>query len=355
MKRILVAFGTRPEAIKVAPVIAALKADSRFDTCVCTTGQHRELLDQALQWFGLEPDIDLSLMRPGQDLTDLTARSLTAMRDVLADRQPDWVLVQGDTTSAMTAALGAYYQQIPVGHIEAGLRTGNIYAPFPEEVNRRMISQLASLHFAPTQRAADTLKNENIDPARICVTGNTVIDALAMLRQSKPQTSQTNQRKLILVTGHRRESFGEHLAAICRALHTLAKREDVEIIYPVHPNPQVQGPVHDALGNTPRVNLVSPLTYPEFVALMDRAHLIVTDSGGVQEEAGSVQARVLVTRHTTERPEAVEAGYATLVGADEALLVREANAALDAPLPPAHKNPFGDGCAAQRIVERLHG
>lgn len=355
MKRILVAFGTRPEAIKVAPVIAALKADARFETVVCATGQHRELLDQALSWFDLTPDIDLNLMRPGQDLTDLTTRSLTAMRDVLSERQPDWVLVQGDTISAMTAAMAAYFQRIDVGHIEAGLRTGDIYAPFPEEVNRRIITQIAALHFAPTQRAADALKSEQVDPSRICVTGNTVIDAWTMLRDRADAPVETNEKKLVLVTGHRRESFGDDLAAICRALRAIGQRGDVQVVYPVHPNPQVRTPVYEALGDAPNVELVEPLSYPEFVSLMQRAHLIVTDSGGVQEEAGSVRARVLVTRRTTERPEAVEAGYAMLVGADEALLLREANAALDAPLPPRRENPYGDGRAAGRIVERLHG
>ena len=370
MKKILVTFGTRPEAIKMAPVVAALKSSAAFDVKVCVTAQHRQMLDQVLELFGIVPDFDLDLMRPGQDLTDITCSVLAGMRGVLLQWRPDWLLVHGDTTTTFAAALAAYYEQIPVGHVEAGLRTGNIYSPWPEEMNRRLAGAITSLHFAPTERARENLLRENVHADKIIVTGNTVIDALIeVVRRLKSDGTLLRElgdkfaflapeKKLILVTGHRRENFGAGFERICRALRALGEREDLEIIYPVHLNPNVQEPVHRILADSPRVHLLEPLDYLPFVYLMERSYLIITDSGGVQEEAPSLGKPVLVMRDITERPEAVVAGTVKLVGTNEAAIVREASLLLDDSaayelMTKAH-NPYGDGNAAKRIVNTLH-
>jgi UDP-N-acetylglucosamine 2-epimerase (non-hydrolysing) len=369
MKKILITFGTRPEAIKMAPVVAALQQEAAFDTRVCVTAQHRQMLDQVLELFGIQPAFDLNLMRPGQDLTDITSNVLLGMRGVLREWRPDWVLVHGDTTTTFAAALAAFYEKVPVGHVEAGLRTGNIYSPWPEEMNRRLAGAITTLHFAPTERARANLEREGVDANAIQVTGNTVIDALLEVVARIKGDAQLLQamasqfafldpaKRLILVTGHRRENFGEGFERICRALKALGERADVEILYPVHLNPNVQEPVRRILGNSPRVHLIEPLDYLPFVYLMDRSYLIITDSGGVQEEAPSLGRPVLVMRDTTERPEAVDAGTVKLVGTDEACIVREAVQLLDDPaayqrMALAH-NPYGDGRASQRIAAIL--
>ena len=371
MKRILITFGTRPEAIKMAPVVAALQNDRSFDVRVCVTGQHRQMLDQVLELFAIRPVFDLNLMKPGQDLTDITSNVLLGMREVLREWRPDCMLVHGDTTTTFAAALAAFYEKIAVGHVEAGLRTGNIYSPWPEEMNRRLASAITSHHFAPTELARDNLLREGVPVAAVHITGNTVIDALlevvarikgesSLLRSMSTQFSFLDpEKKLILVTGHRRENFGTGFERICRALRKLGERDDVQIIYPVHLNPNVQEPVRRILGETPRVHLIEPLDYLPFVYLMDRSYLIITDSGGVQEEAPSLGKPVLVMRDTTERPEAVEAGTVKLVGTDEVCIVREAANLLNDPvsyerMSLAH-NPYGDGRAGQRIAEILLG
>lgn len=366
--RILSVFGTRPEAIKMAPVVNALARTEGVDSRVCVTAQHREMLDQVLALFKIVPDYDLNIMTPGQDLTDITAKVLHNLRPVLADFSPDLVLVHGDTTTTLAASLAAYYQQIAVGHVEAGLRTGNIFSPWPEEVNRKVAGAIADLHFAPTERSRANLLAENVPIDRIHVTGNTVIDALVQVvelmerddrlkeRLSKNFTLDT-AKKLILVTGHRRESFGEGFLRICRALRQIAERPDVEIIYPVHLNPNVKRPVEELLRDRSNVHLVPPQDYLPFVYLMHRSSLILTDSGGVQEEAPSLGKPVLVMRDTTERPEAVDAGTVRLVGTDEDLIVSNVSmllddqAAYDA-MSFAH-NPYGDGQAAQRICDAI--
>ena len=347
----------------MAPVIQALRQVKGIETRVCVTAQHRQMLDQVLHLFDIRPDHDLNLMQPGQDLTDLTANVLQGLRPVLAMEQPDLVLVHGDTTTTLAAALAAYYQRIPVGHVEAGLRTGNIYAPWPEEMNRRIAGAITTVHFAPTARARDNLLREGVGEEQIHVTGNTVIDALFNVVE-KARANPDLQghfpflnpaRRTLVVTGHRRESFGDGFQRICRALGRLAERSDVQIVYPVHLNPNVLGPVRDALGSRDNVHLIEPLDYLPFVALLDRADLIITDSGGVQEEAPSLGKPVLVIRETTERPEAVEAGTVRLVGTDEERIVGEATRLLDDPqayaaMSRAH-NPYGDGQAASRIVK----
>lgn len=372
--RILSVFGTRPEAIKMAPVVLALAAAAGIESRVCVTGQHRAMLDQVLALFDIAPDYDLAVMQANQGLTDITTAVLKGLDPVLADLRPDRVLVHGDTTTSFAASLAAFYRRIPVGHVEAGLRTGNIYAPWPEEMNRRLADAIADLHFAPTECARANLLAEGAAADRVMVTGNTVIDALlrvvdrirhdAPLRQGLDRRfdnlasgCRPDQPKLILVTGHRRENFGDGFERICRALARLAERADVEILYPVHLNPNVQGPVMRILGQRPRVHLIDPVDYLAFVYLMDRAYLIITDSGGIQEEAPSLGKPVLVMRETTERPEAVEAGTVRLVGTDEDLIVREAERLLDdgeayAAMARAH-NPYGDGLAAERIVATL--
>nr|WP_027469074.1 UDP-N-acetylglucosamine 2-epimerase (non-hydrolyzing) [Deefgea rivuli] len=367
--KVLVVFGTRPEAIKMAPVVAALQADARFDAKVCVTAQHRQMLDQVLALFAIKPDFDLDLMQQGQDLTDITSRVLLGMRGVFAEWQPDIVLVHGDTSTTMAASLAAFYQRIPVGHVEAGLRTGNIYSPWPEEMNRKIAGAISAVHFSPTETSQNNLLREAVPAANVHVTGNTVIDALldvaariksdvvlnAELAAQFPFLDAT--KRLILVTGHRRENFGQGFENICAALAELAQRPDVEILYPMHLNPNVQEPVRRILSGLPNVHLIEPQDYLPFVYLMTRANLILTDSGGVQEEAPSLGKPVLVMRDTTERPEAVDAGTVKLVGTNQALIVKEATELLDNPaayeqMSRAH-NPYGDGLAAQRINDIL--
>lgn len=372
-KRILLTFGTRPEAIKMSPVARALRtARDAFDVRICVTAQHRQMLDQVLELFEIAPDFDLDLMRPGQSLAGITTRVLAGVGEVIREWRPDLVMVHGDTTTTFAASLAAFYEKVPVAHVEAGLRTGDIYAPWPEEMNRRLTAAIAVLHFAPTQSARANLLTEGVPDARVVVTGNTVIDALqwvvARLR-ADPEAAARHERRfgflrpdrrLILVTGHRRENFGPGFERLCQALRDIAMRGDVEIVYPVHLNPNVREPVQRILSDAPGVHLLEPLDYLPFVHLMDRAYLIITDSGGVQEEAPSLGKPVLVMRDTTERPEAVEAGTVTLVGTDRARIAGEAFRLLDSPdayeaMARAH-NPYGDGHAAERIKERLlHG
>lgn len=366
----LCVFGTRPEAIKMAPLALALAADERFEAKVCVTGQHREMLDQVLGLFGIEPDFDLNIMRPGQDLTDVTTAILQGMKRVFAEFKPDVVLVHGDTATTFAASLAAYYQQIPVAHVEAGLRTGNIYSPWPEEANRKLTGTLANFHFAPTETSQANLLREGIDPASVIVTGNTVIDALLDVVKRLDDDQELNAkavaptafldstRKLILVTGHRRESFGGGFERICQALMEVAQQHpDVDIVYPVHLNPNVREPVNRLLSGITNVHLIEPLDYLPFVSLMSRSYIILTDSGGIQEEAPSLGKPVLVMRDTTERPEAVDAGTVKLVGTDTSNIVRELNRLLvdlDAyrTMSYAH-NPYGDGQACGRIIEAL--
>lgn len=368
MKKILLVFGTRPEAIKMAPVYQALKDTSDIDVRVAVTAQHREMLDQVLRLFGIVPDYDLNVMKSGQGLTEITTAVLSGLKPILEAFSPDLMLVHGDTTTTLSASLAAYYQQVAVGHVEAGLRTGNIYSPWPEEINRKVTGAIARLHFAPTKRAAENLLAEAVDPASILTTGNTVIDALlevvARLEADPAQSVALDaefgldaSKRMILVTGHRRESFGGGFERICDALAILAEREDVQIIYPVHLNPNVKGPVETSLGALERVHLIAPQDYLPFVHLMRRADIILTDSGGVQEEAPSLGKPVLVMRDTSERPEAIDAGTVKLVGTDTDLIVREANALLDDPsafevMARAH-NPYGDGLASQRIRDAI--
>jgi UDP-N-acetylglucosamine 2-epimerase (non-hydrolysing) len=367
--RVLTIFGTRPEAIKMAPVVQALAKSADFRSLVCITAQHREMLDQVLDLFNIKPDIDLNLMRPGQDLAELTTAILSGVQRAIAEAKPDFVLVHGDTTTTMAASIAAYYARVPVGHVEAGLRTGNIYAPFPEEVNRKVAGVIASLHFAPTERARERLLAEAVPSKSIHVTGNTVIDALmsvsARIDRDPALRAELDaripaldaRRKIVLVTGHRRESFGSGFENICGALAVIAKRDDVQIVYPVHLNPNVQEPVRRILGLRSNVHLCEPLDYLAFVRLMGRADIILTDSGGIQEEAPSLKKPVLVMREVTERPEAVEAGTVRLVGTDEALIVSETMRLLDDPEARAAmtmaQNPYGDGFAAPRIVKAL--
>lgn len=369
MKNILVIFGTRPEAIKMAPLVEVLRSDGEFCLKVCVTAQHRHMLDQVLDLFGISPDFDLNLMKPGQDLTDITASVLQGMRAVLREWRPDMVLVHGDTTTTFAAALAAYYEKIPVGHVEAGLRTGNIYSPWPEEMNRRLAGAITTLHFAPTDGARHNLLRENVSADRIHVTGNTVIDALLevvqKIRANRELVASLSAKfsfldpakKLVLVTGHRRENFGEGFESICRALATLAERDDLEILYPVHLNPNVQEPVHRILGGHLAIHLIAPLDYLPFVYLMDQSYLIITDSGGIQEEAPSLGKPVLVMRDTTERPEAVESGTVKLVGTSTEHIVKEAVELLENPsaytaMSRSH-NPYGDGRACRRIADVL--
>nr|WP_188527947.1 UDP-N-acetylglucosamine 2-epimerase (non-hydrolyzing) [Sinisalibacter lacisalsi] len=368
--RVLIVFGTRPEAIKMAPVVTGLAADPRFDDQVCVTAQHREMLDQVTGLFGITPDYDLDVMRPGQDLYGLTSDILLGLREVLARSRPDFVLVHGDTATTLAATLAAFYARIPVGHVEAGLRTGNIHSPWPEEGNRRVAGSLAALHFAPTASSRASLLRENIPEERITVTGNTVIDALFKvldLIRSDPATERALAgqfgflapgRRVVLVTGHRRESFGGGFERICQALRQIAERRpDVDIVYPMHLNPNVREPVQRILGGAGNIHLIEPLDYLPFVWLMNRSHIIITDSGGIQEEAPALGKPVLLMRDTTERPEAVEVGTVRLVGTDTALIVNEAlrllsdRAAYDE-MSCAH-NPYGDGRATQRILDTL--
>ncbi len=368
--KIFVVFGTRPEAIKCFPIIDELKRRPGVLVRTCTTAQHRQILDQVMELVGLEPDIDLKLMREKPSLTEITTDVLQKMSEVLEMERPDRVLVQGDTTTSMASAMAAFYQGIPVGHIEAGLRTDTILSPWPEEANRRIVSVIADMHFAPTAAARENLVRENVDPRTIFLTGNTVIDALEAIR-SRLATGDTLRlpehpalgrllsagRRLILVTAHRRENWGDGIDAICRAVHELADRGDVVVALPVHPNPRVSIPVRAALQDHPSVCLLDPLDYAEFVSLLDRATLVLTDSGGVQEEAPALGKPVLVLRDTTERPEGVEAGCAKLVGVDSQRIVAEATRLLDDPEAYAAmsrvSNPYGDGTAARQIADAI--
>lgn len=379
ISRILLVFGTRPEAIKMAPLVHELKKHpDRFETLVCVTGQHREMLDQVLDLFQIVPDVDLNIMKSGQDLYDVTSRVLVGMRDVLKELKPDVVLVHGDTTTSMAAALAAFYQQIPVAHVEAGLRTGDIYSPWPEEMNRLMTGRIATYHFAPTPLSKQNLLKENVNAEHIVVTGNTVIDALHWvvdkihseqglqetirdsIRQFGYDTERlTGERRLVLITGHRRENFGDGFLNICHAIKSLSQRyPDVDFVYPVHLNPNVRKPVMEMLGDgADNVFLIDPLQYLPFVYFMEQSDLILTDSGGIQEEAPGLGKPVLVMRNTTERPEAVDAGTVLLVGADQDRIERGVSQLLDdANLYQRMSeavNPYGDGLACKRIVEFL--
>jgi UDP-N-acetylglucosamine 2-epimerase (non-hydrolysing) len=363
MRKILFVFGTRPEAIKLCPVVRYLRSQPDFDVKVCVTAQHRQLLDQVLDVFDIQPDYDLDLMLPGQTLYQSTSRIVAGLEPVIAGAKPQLVLVQGDTTTTFGGALAAFYGRIPVGHVEAGLRTGDIYSPFPEEMNRLLAGHLSTLHFAATEGARRNLLNEGVEPDRIAVTGNTGIDAVFYVRDGleagrlkAPESPWHDpQRKLILVTAHRRESFGEGFEQICLALAGLARRPDVQIVYPVHPNPNVQDPVQRHLAGQPNIVLLEPLSYVPFVDLMRRAQLLLTDSGGIQEEAPSLGKPVLVMREKTERPEAVAAGTVKLVGASLPTIVREVTRLLEDAeerrrMSRVH-NPYGDGHACARISD----
>ena len=380
IKTIMLVFGTRPEAIKMAPLVKEFqKYPNRFKTIVCVTGQHRQMLDQVLKIFGIKPDYDLDIMRQGQDLYDVTARVLTGMRDVLADAKPDVVLVHGDTTTSTAASLAAFYAQIAVGHVEAGLRTHNIYSPWPEEMNRQITGRIASYHFAPTPLSRANLLAEGIAEDKITITGNTVIDALYHVVNKIKNDENLNEelkqglvdagydtdrlvdgKKLVLITGHRRENFGDGFISICKAIKMLAaKYPDVDFVYPMHLNPNVRKPIHevfgknlDGLGN---MFFIEPLEYLAFVYLMEKAHIVLTDSGGIQEEAPGLVKPVLVMRSTTERPEAIKAGTVKLVGTDYGKIVNEVSALLaDSEYYAAMSravNPYGDGNACKRIIE----
>jgi UDP-N-acetylglucosamine 2-epimerase (non-hydrolysing) len=363
--KVLTVFGTRPEAIKMAPVFKALNEDTAFESKLCVTAQHRQMLDQVLDLFELKPDFDLDLMKPGQGLSDITSHVLLGLREVYRHWMPDIILVHGDTTTTLAASLSAYYDRVKVGHVEAGLRTGNKYSPWPEEINRRITGCVADIHFAPTNTARDNLLREGIASDGIHVTGNTVIDALldvvervrndATLRQQFAEKFAflDPAKRMVLVTGHRRENFGSGFERICLALADIAQRGDVQVVYPVHLNPNVQEPVHRILASTPNVILLPPQDYLPFVYLMDRADLLLTDSGGIQEEAPALGKPVLVMRDTTERPEAVEAGTVRLVGTSREQIVKSVSLLLDHPaeyqaMTRAH-NPYGDGRASGRI------
>jgi len=370
VKKVLVVFGTRPEAIKMAPLVKALEREKLFELKVCVTAQHREMLDQVLDIFEIEPDYDLNLMKAGQGLYDITANVLLGMKDVLSDFQPDIILVHGDTTTTSATSLAAFYQKIKVGHVEAGLRTHDIYSPWPEEANRQITGILSTYHFAPTTNSQDNLLKENKNFEDIIVTGNTVIDALFLaldkIESSKElkeniistinsQYQMNDSKKLILVTGHRRENFGQGFINICKALKILAlNNQDIDIVYPVHLNPNVQKPVKEILSDVSNIYLIDPLQYEQFIYLMSQSYFIITDSGGVQEEAPSLGKPVLVMRDTTERPEALEAGTVKLVGTDMQVIIDEAQKLLDDTkayenMSRAH-NPYGDGKACERIV-----
>jgi len=368
--KVLTVFGTRPEAIKMAPLVQALSQDPAFESRLCVTAQHREMLDQVLRLFKLEPDYDLNIMRPEQGLTEITCRILEGMKTVLLDFRPDIVLVHGDTTTTLAASLAAFYQQIPVGHVEAGLRTGDLASPWPEEGNRKLTGHLARLHFTPTTSSRQNLLQENLPDARIVVTGNTVIDALLWVRDRVLDDSNLNaqlaarypfldpDKKLVLVTGHRRESFGGGFERICSALAQIARQHpEAQIVYPVHLNPNVSEPVNRILSGIENIILIEPQEYLPFVWLMNRAWLILTDSGGIQEEAPSLGKPVLVMRDTTERPEAVDAGTVRLVGTDIARIVASVSELLsddDAWQAMSHAhNPYGDGKACGRILQAL--
>jgi len=357
--KVMPIFGTRPEAIKMAPVVHALSADENFELVITVTAQHREMLDQFLQFFEMQPRYDLNIMREGQTLADITSRAVEGIDKVLRDEKPDLVLVQGDTTTAFVGALVAYYHKIPCGHIEAGLRTGDKFAPFPEEINRKLIGAIADLHFAPTLRAKQNLLREGVPERSIFVTGNTVVDALLWTLQRLPEPNRTNEgQRMILVTAHRRENWGEPMERICKALRRIAdKFPDVQIVFPMHKNPVVREVAYRVMGDHDRIKLCEPPDYFEFVRLMRDSYLIVTDSGGVQEEAPTLGKPVLVLREKTERPEAVEAGVVKVIGTDEERIVAEVSRLLSD--EGAYRtmqrpvNPYGDGKAAMRIKQAI--
>ena len=382
MKKIMLVFGTRPEAIKMAPLVKEFqKYPDKFKTIVCVTGQHREMLDQVLRIFEITPDYDLNIMKQGQDLYDVTSRVLLGMRDVLKEVQPDIVLVHGDTTTSTAAALAAFYQQIPVGHVEAGLRTHNIYSPWPEEMNRQLTGRIATYHFAPTPLSKQNLLAENVKPEQIAVTGNTVIDALYMvvdkIKSNKELDKELEEillcsgydvnrlsdgKKLVLITGHRRENFGDGFISMCKAIQTLTQKyPDVDFVYPMHLNPNVRKPIHEVFGkdlsHLGNMFFIEPLEYLSFVYLMEKSTIVLTDSGGIQEEAPGLGKPVLVMRDTTERPEALEAGTVKLVGTDFDKIVNEVSALLENrecyERMSKAVNPYGDGKACERIVEYL--
>jgi len=370
MKKVLLVFGTRPEAIKMAPLVKAFEKETLIQSKVCVTAQHREMLDQVLDMFDIKPDYDLNIMKPGQDLFDVTSNVLLGMKDVLTDFNPDVVLVHGDTTTTSASSLAAFYNKIKVGHVEAGLRTGDIYSPWPEEANRQITGVLANYHFAPTTTSENNLLKENKNKDNIIVTGNTVIDALFLaldkiddnvqlknkiIDSINSQYKLKDNKKLILVTGHRRENFGQGFINICQALKSLAlNNPDIDIIYPVHLNPNVQKPVKEMLSDVSNIFLIEPLQYESFIYMMSKSYFIITDSGGVQEEAPSLGKPVLVMRDTTERPEAIDAGTVKLVGTNPHTIIEEAQKLLDdyteyEKMSKAH-NPYGDGKACERIV-----
>ncbi len=366
MIKVMTVVGTRPEAIKMAPLVKELeKHPENIQSMVCATGQHRQMLDQVLELFAIKPQYDLNLMQPNQGLSQLTARVLTAFDEVIAAEKPDWVLVQGDTTTVMAASLVAYYHRIKVGHVEAGLRTGDKFQPFPEEVNRRIADVLADLYFAPTEDNKQALLRENFPASSIIVTGNTVIDALLMTAKrvaGQPlglPVGDLEGKRLILVTAHRRENFGQPILDIIQALQEIAERyqDSVHIVYPVHLNPNIQKPVYERLGAVPNISLIEPVDYEAMVKLMMRAYLVLSDSGGLQEEAPSLDKPVLVLRETTERPEGVAQGATKLVGTDPTVIIREAARLLDDPQAyhamASVQNPYGDGFASRRIVQAL--
>ena len=368
--KILSVFGTRPEAIKMAPLIKAMKADPQINSLTCVTAQHREMLDQALNLFEIVPDFDLDIMKSGQDLTHITTEVLQKLTPILQKIKPDRVLVHGDTTTTMAAAMAAFYQHIPVGHVEAGLRTGNIMSPWPEEMNRKVVSSFADMHFAPTPQAYANLISENVNHESIVITGNTVVDATLMisdLLRSNEELQKKykdkfsfleNDKRVILVTAHRRENFGSGIEEICEALKQLASRDDTLVVYPVHPNPRIKEPVTRILGKVKNIKLLAPLEYLPFIYLMNRAYIILTDSGGIQEEAPSLGKPVLVMRDTTERPEAVDAGTVKLVGTDPPTIIDTTTTLIQNQneykrMAFAH-NPYGDGHASAKIVDFLN-
>lgn len=370
MKKVLLVFGTRPEAIKMAPLALQLQQQSNFETKVCVTGQHRQMLDQVLELFNLKPDFDLNLMKPGQTLSDVTSGVLKGLETVFTEWLPDVVLVHGDTATTFAASLAAYYHKVKIGHVEAGLRTGDIYSPWPEEANRKLTGALANYHFAPTQSSYNNLLKENINPEMITITGNTVIDALLKVKEKietdKKIISDFDEqfdfldisKKMILVTGHRRENFGQGFLNICQALVNIAQKyADVQIVYPVHLNPNVQKPVNELLSGISNIHLIAPQDYLPFVYLMNHSYLILTDSGGIQEEAPSLGKPVLVMRDTTERPEAVDAGTVKLVGTDVATIEESVIALIEDTLLYQQMaeayNPYGDGLACEKIIQKL--
>lgn len=380
MKKIMLVFGTRPEAIKMAPLVKEFQKDTdKFKTIVCVTGQHRQMLDQVLELFDIKPDYDLNIMKQGQDLYDVTARVLVGMRDVFEESKPDVVLVHGDTTTSTAAALAAFYKQIPVGHIEAGLRTHNIYSPWPEEMNRQITGRIATYDFAPTPLSRENLLKENVSEDKIIVTGNTVIDALywVVSKMKKDEALNhclqkvlidagydvnrlANGKKLVLITGHRRENFGEGFISMCKAIKTLTEKySEVDFVYPMHLNPNVRKPIHEVFGENLRglgnMFFIEPLEYLSFVYLMEKSHIVLTDSGGIQEEAPGLGKPVLVMRDTTERPEALSAGTVKLVGTDYDKIIKEVSILLDDDIHyetmSKAVNPYGDGRACERIVK----